>query len=390
VGTKCGIIEYPVCFVEKDCTDMPNMRKLGQIMARSLKYLQNRFNLTDVMIFRNRWWQHLFFWALVIFILLNIFKTSDSIEKIDLIYTLLFLVPLISVVYLNLYLAIPHLLRKEKYVWYTISLLLLGISGALWLYLLFDRWVDIILPHYYFISYYTVFQLLIFTGSVLMLTTLIKLSRSWFMMLRIERLNTRNQLKTLQQQINPHFLLNSLQTIYALSLEHSSHTPKAILQLSDILKYTLYDTEQPRVKLEKEVALISDYVDMFRFRIDPERVSIRFDVAGACGSLVIAPMLLIPFVENCFKHGLSDGPGQEEISISLNIGQDTIEFTAMNGIGSKDPPPSGLQGGIGIENTTQRLQLIYPGRHRLRINEAGGRFRVSLQIKLDTWDPANA
>jgi len=359
-------------------------------MARSLKYLQKRFNLTDVMIFRNRWWQHLIFWALVTLILLNIFKTSDSIEKIDLIYTLLFLFPLLCVVYLNLYLAIPHLLRQEKYLWYAISLLVLGIAGALWLYLLFDRWVDVILPHYYFISYYTVFQLLIFTGSILTLTTLIKLSRSWFMMLRIERLNTRNQLKTLQQQINPHFLLNSLQTIYALSLERSDRTPKAILQLSDILKYTLYDTDRSRIRLEKEVTLITDYVEMFRFRIDPARVNIQFKVTGECGSLVIAPMLLIPFIENCFKHGLSEGAGKGEIEIALHIDRDTIDFSAANSIGSKGAPPHGFQRGIGIENTTQRLQLIYPGRHRLRISESGDRFRVSLQIKLDTWEPTTA
>jgi sensor histidine kinase YesM len=359
-------------------------------VARTLKYLQARFNLTDVIIFHHRWWQHLLFWALMIFILLNIFKTSDSVEKIDLVYTLLFLGPLLSVVYINLYLAIPQLLRKEKYLWYILSLLMLGITGALWLYQLFDSWVDIILPHYYFISYYTVFQLLIFTGSILMLTTLIKLSRGWFMMLRIERLNTRNQLKTLQQQINPHFLLNSLQTIYALSLEHSSQAPKAILQLSDILKYTLYDTDRPRVKLEKEVALIRDYVEMFRFRTDSEKVAIQLDVEGNCGSLAIAPMLLIPFVENCFKHGLSGGPDREEISIALHIEQETLHFTAVNSFESKIAQKQGIQRGIGIENTKQRLQLIYPGRHRLRIYETGDKFRVSLQIKLDTWETTTA
>jgi two-component system LytT family sensor kinase len=358
-------------------------------MATTLTNLQNRFNLTDVMIFRNRWWQHLVFWALVIFVLLNIFKTSASIEKIDLIYTLLFLGPLTGVVYLNLYLAIPHLLRKEKYLWYALSLLLLGVTGAFWLFLLFDRWVDILLPNYYFISYYTVPELLIFTGSVLIVTTLVKLSRSWFLMLRIERLHTRNQLKTLQQQINPHFLLNSLQTIYALSLEHSPQTPKAILQLSDILKYTLYDTDRPRVTLEEELTLIRDYVEMFRFRIDSGKVSVRLEVNGDPGSLVIAPMLLIPFVENCFKHGVTGGPGEEEISIALHIREDTIDFSAVNSLGQATGPTTGPEGGIGIENTRHRLKLIYPGRHRLRITDTGNQFRVSLQIQLDKWEAAN-
>jgi hypothetical protein len=347
-------------------------------------------SITDLILFRRRWWQHLLFWLLVIFILLNIFKTSDSIGKIDLIYTLLFIVPLASMVYLNLYLSVPHLLRKERYVWYALALILLGVSGAVWLYLQFDRWIDVILPYYYFISYYTVYQLLIFTGSILILTTLIKLSRSWFMMLRVERLHTRNQLKSLQRQINPHFLLNSLQTIYALSLEQSEKTPNAILQLSDILKYTLYDTEQPRVKLEQEITLIRDYVEMYRFRVDSERVSIGLIVTGEPGNLAIAPMLLIPFVENCFKHGLTGDSDQGEIKISLTIKDGTLDFSTENSMGKSKPSSREQQKGIGIENTKHRLQLIYPGKHHLRINPTGNHFQVSLQIKLDAWEPSTA
>ena len=343
---------------------------------------------TDLMIFRRRWWQHLLFWMLVIFILLNIFKTSDSIEKIDLIYTLLFLVPLASVAYLNLYLSVPYLLRRERYVWYALTLVLLAVSGALWLNLLFDRWIDLILPGFYFISYYTVYQLLIFTGSILIMTTLVKLSRSWFMMLRMERLHTSNQLKSLQRQINPHFLLNSLQTIYALSLEHSQKTPKAILQLSDILKYTLYETDQPRVELEKEITLIRDYVEMFRFRVDSERVSISLEVTGDADGLAIAPMLLIPFVENCFKHGIPADQDRGEIRIALHIRGRSLDFSTENSIGKYQEKRREQLKGIGIENTKHRLQLIYPGRHHFKINQTGDQFRVSLQIKLDSWEPS--
>jgi two-component system LytT family sensor kinase len=346
--------------------------------------------LPDRMMFRYRGWQHLIFWAGVVFILFNIFNTSGSFERIDLIYTLLFLVPLLGVSYLNLYLAIPLLLKKERYGWYILSFLLLTGTGALWLYFQFDRWIDHFLPHYYFISYYTLPQLLIFTGSTLMLTTLLKLSRSWFMMLRIERLHTRNQLKALQHQLNPHFLLNSLQTIYALSLEQSDQTPRAILQLADILKYTLYETDHPKVKLEKEIELIRDYVEMYRFRVDPGRVEIRLKVTGEPGSMVIAPMLLVPFVENCFKHGLHGGAAREGIFLGLHITPGRLEFSSLNSLGKGETSEPAPQKGIGIENTKKRLQLIYPGKHHLVIRRTGGQFSVNLQIELESWDPVPA
>ena len=210
-------------------------------MAPSQIRKRSRSNLTDLMIFRNRWWQHLIFWGAALAILFSIFKSSASLEKIDVIYTLIFAVPLLAVVYLNLYIFIPRLLRNEKYLLYGLSALILLGGGALFLYFLFDNWIDLVLPGYYFISYYSIATLILFTGSFLILTSLLKLSRSWFMLLRLERTTSSHRLQSLQSQINPHFLLNSLQTIYALSLEKSERTPEVILQLSDILKYNLYD-----------------------------------------------------------------------------------------------------------------------------------------------------
>ena len=167
-------------------------------------------------------------------------------------------------------------------------------GGAFFLYVLFDRWIDLILPNYYFISYYSVAQLMIYSGSILLLTTLLKLSRSWFMLLRIERISTTQQLRSLQSQINPHFLLNSLQTIYALSLEKSEHTPDVILQLSEILKYTLYETEHPKISLQKEIQLIKDYVDMHRYRVDPSRADISLNSRGRRGRFANCPHVADP------------------------------------------------------------------------------------------------
>lgn len=335
------------------------------------------------MIFRRRWWQHLAFWFMVFMILVNIFKISGSLEKIDLIYSAIFIIPLAGICYLNLYYLIPKFLRREKYLLYGLFFPILLSAGALFLFILFDRWIDLILPNYYFISYYSVWQLMIYTGSLLLLTTLLKLSRSWFMLLRVERMTTSHQLKSLQSQINPHFLLNSLQTIYALSLEKSEQSPEVILQLSEILKYTLYETERPRISLEKEIQLIRNYVEMYRYRVDPHRADIKLITKGDPEGLQIAPMLLIPFIENSFKHGLQGGDGNSFIGIDLNINSKGLEFSTRNRTGPADSMQLDNRKGIGIENTKKRLELLYPGRHILRIGIKEQIFVVNLKLELN-------
>ncbi len=186
----------------------------------------------------------------------------------------------------------------------------------------------------------------------------------------------------LQSQINPHFLLNSLQTIYALSLEKSERTPSVILQLSDILKYTLYETEHSRVKLEKEIGMIKDYVEMYRHRVDPVRAEIQLKLEGDSGDKEIVPMLLTPFIENSFQHGLQGGPGGAFVHIFIRIGSGNLEFRIENSMGRTDPVNLDKRKGIGIDNTKQRLKLLYPGKHQLSIGQEEGTFKVKLLIKL--------
>lgn len=334
------------------------------------------------MIFRNRWWQHLIFWGVALTILLNIFRSSGTLEKIDVIYTLIFAVPLAAVVYLNLYICVPSLLRTERYLLYALAFLFLIGTGAIFLFKLFDSWIDLVLPGYYFISYYSVPILMLYTGSFMLLTTLLKLSRTWFQLLRMEKMTTGQRLLSLQSQINPHFLLNSLQTIYALSLEKSERTPEVILQLSEVLKYNLYDTGQPTIKLEKEIGMIRDYVDMYRHRVDPELCEIKLDVHGEAGGLSIAPMLLIPFIENAFKHGLRGEPGHAFIHISLEIQAAELKFEVQNSYGTSEQVDLEDKQGIGIKNTRQRLELLYPGKYRLRIEDLSTTFAVNLNMEL--------
>lgn len=351
-------------------------------MPSTGKISLSRSNLTDLMVFQNRWWQHLIFWVVALGILLTIFQSSGSLEKIDLIYTIIFLLPVVSIVYLNLYLAVPRFLKMERYLLYIFAFLLLLAGGAVFLYFLFGNWIDLFLPNFYFISYYNVPTLMLYTGSFLVLTTLLKLSRSWFMLLRVERMTTTQQLQTLQSQINPHFLLNSLQSIYALSLKKSERTPEVILQLSHILKYTLYETGQPTVELRKEIALIRDYVDIFRQRMDPAQMDIKLEVSGDPGELLIAPMLLIPFIENSFKHGVRGDEKRSFVDIQIRIANTRLRFMIRNSRGIYRQTEEKQSRGIGIRNTRQRLELLYPGKHELEIKSQEDSYTVSLSLEL--------
>jgi LytS/YehU family sensor histidine kinase len=223
---------------------------------------------------------------------------------------------------------------------------------------------------------------MLYTGSFLLLTTLLKLSRSWFMLLRVERMTSTHQLQSLQSQINPHFLLNSLQTIYALSLEKSERSPEVILQLSGILKYTLYETGQATIELEKEIGMIRSYVDMYRHRVDPDRTEIKLVVNGNPEELLIAPMLLIPFIENSFKHGLLGGQEKSFVDIRLEISGALLQFGIRNSCGESERLELKQQKGIGIENTRQRLELLYPGQHRIDIETLDDTFMVNLSLEL--------
>jgi LytS/YehU family sensor histidine kinase len=202
------------------------------------------------------------------------------------------------------------------------------------------------------------------------------------MLLRVERMATTQQLQSLQSQINPHFLLNSLQSIYALSLEKSERTPEVILQLSHILKYTLYETGQPTVKLRKEIALVRDYVDMYRHRIDPVHTEINLEESGDPGELLIAPMMLIPFIENSFKHGLKGELERSFVDMQITISGELLKFRISNSCGEGDSPDLEQPRGIGIQNTRQRLELLYPGKHELEIEALKDTYTVNLSMKL--------
>jgi two-component system, LytTR family, sensor kinase len=192
----------------------------------------------------------------------------------------------------------------------------------------------------------------------------------------LETSSLKAELAFLKHQINPHFLFNSLNNIYVQSKTNSAEASESIMQLSDLLRYQLYDCAQEKVKLSDEIDYLKNYLDIDRMRKNHAQVD--FEVVGEPGKIEIAPYLFIPFVENALKHGITLN-NETQISIRFNILPGRITFEIEN---SKPEQPHNqrLKGGIGLANISRRLDLLYPGRYRLDIDNERNTYKVKLAI----------
>jgi sensor histidine kinase YesM len=339
-------------------------------------------------ILRQRWLQHLLFWGVAWYLLLHLFASSSILMPIDYIYTSVFLVTIALSVAINLFILIPLFLARQHYLLYGF-LLSLSVALFAWLNMLtFSRFIDYILPGYYFISYYNYGDLLKFFVAFTLITTLLKLSKGWFLLMdarnklaRLEKEHTQAALDTLKGQINPHFLFNSLNTLYSLVLKKSETAPEMILKLSGFLRYLLYETSAGRVDLAKEISYMKDYVELQKLR-SGDQASIRLQVTGEPVGKQIAPLLFLPLVENSFKHGIKGETGRTFVNILFAIGVKEIEFTASNNKGFTDVLPMNETHGIGLDNLRKRLEYLYPGNFILETRNEENAFFVKLIVPL--------
>jgi hypothetical protein len=194
-----------------------------------------------------------------------------------------------------------------------------------------------------------------------------------------EQEKTQAELSWLRAQINPHFLFNTLNSIYALAIEGSGRTAEAVVTLSAMMRYVLQDARSERVPLSSELAYLDHYVQLQRLRLD-DTVVVTYGVTGPPNGLTIAPLLLISFVENAFKYGVNpDRPSP--ITIRLTIEGGTLALHVFN-LKARTSETTDESTGIGLVNTRARLQLLYPGRHALRVRDEPDQFTVDVTLTL--------
>lgn len=196
----------------------------------------------------------------------------------------------------------------------------------------------------------------------------------------IEKEKISTELSYLKQQINPHFLFNSLNSIYSLSMSQSVKTTESILKLSSILRYMLYKSDDETIFLSDEIKIITDYIDLQRLRLT-NKVKVNYTVDGDPSAYKIAPFILIPIIENAFKHGV-DNINQSFIEININIKGETLYLkTANTRINIKNKKDFSSEG-IGMKNIKRRLELLYPNEHLLDIEEREELYILNLEMKL--------
>lgn len=332
--------------------------------------------------------QHLAFWVLSYFVFLQLFKAGDTPEKIDYIYTALFHVTLLPPVYINLLLLFPCFANARRWPVYLLTVIVL-ITAFTWLNeIFFQDWSKYIFPDYFFISYFTWWEISLFYMVYLSVTCLLKLSKSWFainelqrQLLAIEKEKMQMELKALKAQINPHFFFNTLNGIYSMSLARDERLPATILQLSQLMRYFLYESGADLVPLEKEWQMFQDYIALQKLRT-ASNLNVEQEVDGEIRDQKIAPVLLVTFLENAFKHGAPLSNQTSFIRTKMSVQGNDFKFTIENTKGEVDDVESGTWKGMGLENVRRRLALLYPGKHTLEIQEDNDRFFVKLHLQL--------
>jgi len=224
-----------------------------------------------------------------------------------------------------------------------------------------------------------------FTIIIGIYAVLIRILIDWFeaQKYKDELINQRqsSELALLRSQVNPHFLFNTLNNIYSLVYKKSDEAPSAIMKLSRIMRYMLYDSNSEVVQLDKEIEYLKSFIELQELRINREGY-VELKIEGETENMTIAPMLLIPFVENAFKHGdKNQSPG---IRIHLIASPSAIQVKVSNYKKRNLQAPNDEIGGIGLQNIRRRLELLYHGKHELRIEDGQEMFSINLVIVTKT------
>ena len=228
----------------------------------------------------------------------------------------------------------------------------------------------------------SIFLSTLFTSLIfLFLSAVLKFTVDWFLNERIQR-DLENQrlsaeLSFLKSQINPHFLFNSLNSIYSLAYQRSETTPEAILKLSEIMRYMLYECNDNKVDLAKELQYLQNYIDLQKIRFS-NKAFIDFKVAGEVEYQQIVPLLLIAFIENAFKHGVANNP-LTPIRLLIDLEELHLHFYMQN---KKHNNNRDASGGIGLSNVKRRLDLLYKGKYNLDIRDEADTYTVELSLVL--------
>ena len=338
---------------------------------------------------------HMLFWVGYQLFWTALFNSENIFTWVTAIFVVVLSVAQATGAYLNIYYFIPTFLRKQRYGRYALGFLLcLLISWMLttlsyqgMYYAMNGDWN---VAGGWFRGTYPQFLgiMMLLASTAIVFVMIVKLTKDWLKDQRrtqqLEKEKLETELKFLRAQFNPHFLFNTINSIHFLIRKDPELASDTLAKFSDLLRYQLYECNEARIPLKKEVHYLSNFVALEKLR-NSERLSVSLDVSENVNGAQVAPFILMPFIENAFKHA-SKGKQQENfIRVTLRQSPQQLEFEVEN---SKETGASSTReavhyGGIGLVNVRRRLDLLYPQRHTLRIDEHDNTYSVHLTLDLD-------
>ncbi len=352
------------------------------------------WSLPDVRnITQNRLLLHLLFWTVYVTFFgllygsyIDDYYNAFMVELVELPFKM-------ALVYFNMYYLMPRYLLEKRYLEFFVYLLLLmGAVGAMMQFVLLP-----FIIHPFFCpatctkDNFTVFRFIknmVNVSYLVSITAVIVLLKNWYSHQKSAQNLTQDkleaELKVLKAQIHPHFLFNTLNSLYSLTLKKSDNAPEVVLKLSGLMDYMLHDANAAKVPLDKELDYIKNYISLERIRYG-ERVDVQFTITGKTAGKQIAPLILLPFVENAFKHGVSTETENAWIRIDVKVTEDKLVLLVENCKCSERATTNirDMASGIGLKNLQRRLELLYENKYKLEMEDEQDSYAARLELMFE-------
>lgn len=340
----------------------------------------------------NRLLTHILFWIGYLFVYTGVHAESEDGLRAYFLIELQGLPAAMLVTYVNVYFLFPRFFKPKRYLAYAAGAVALLFVASLLNRILIERFIE---PRFFpdttyyepIFVWYLLFKVMLwFLAPVLLFTLLIKAVGHWVEQERLHQDTMREKLAAelhlLKAQVHPHFLFNTLNNLYALTLQSAPAAPQVVLKLSELMSYMLYESQSELILLEKEIAHIKNYVALEKLRYG-DRLDVSLAASGETEGKMIAPLLLIPFVENAFKHGVSDETDSVWVTIDIKVKDGWLGVKVENShAGSENHGGRDVvTGGIGLQNVKRRLTLLYPDAHKLTLTKEAEYYTVDLKVR---------
>lgn len=312
--------------------------------------------------------QNLFIWLFFFLILITTITNNNRV--VVALFSILLLAP---AVYINNLLILPYFKKKRTlfFILFVVNTIVFTLVAVLLIVISTKQDLAVRM----FVNFFGIMIL------ALVFATSIKLARDSFTRRQQEK---EAELKLLKAQLNPHFLFNTLNNLYGLSVVKSDKLPALMLKLSDLLRYSLYETKEKLVPLEKEIEYLENYISLEKIRLE-DKTDIQFTKSGDVLTKKIAPMLLIVFVENAFKHLGVLETAKSKVVVSIEEKEGKLFFNCENTLDNSNIKTENLEqgkSGIGLQNAKKRLALLYPNKHDFKISKSANSYKITLNISL--------